>query len=48
MGIPETKPGPLDDAPPILGTWRRLYLAVIAWLVFLIVIFYLFAWRFAA
>ncbi len=46
--MPETKREFPDDDPPIMGTWRRLYIAVIAWLVFLIVLFYLFARRFAA
>ena len=48
----ETAPKPVpsqppDDPPPLLGTWRRLYLAVIGWLLFLILAFYLFARRFA-
>jgi len=38
---------PLEDPPPLLGTWRRIYLVVIAWLGFLILAFYLFARRFA-
>ena len=38
---------PHEDPPPLLGTWRRLYLVVIGWLFFLILAFYLFAWRFA-
>ena len=44
------KPGrnqPREDPPPLLGTWRRLYLVVIGWLFFLILAFYLFARRFA-
>ncbi len=32
-----------EDPPPFLGSWRRVYLAVIAWLIFLIAVFYLFA-----
>ncbi|HXG32692.1 MAG TPA: hypothetical protein VNJ11_04960 [Bryobacteraceae bacterium] len=36
-----------DENPPILGTWRRLYLAVVAWLAALIVLFYLFSKAFA-
>jgi hypothetical protein len=46
----ETKSEPYgqrDDPPPVLGTWRRVYFVVIAWLAFLIAIFYLFARRFA-
>jgi len=39
---------PSDDPPPLLGSWRRLYLLVIGWLLFLILIFYLFARRFAS
>ncbi len=35
-----------DEPPPLMGTWRRLYLAVLAWLTFLILIFYAFARRF--
>jgi hypothetical protein len=37
-----------DAPPPFLGTWRRAYLAVIGWLAFLIVLFYLFGWRFTS
>jgi hypothetical protein len=48
MNMSETRPEQLEDAPPVLGTWRRLYFVVIAWLIFLIAIFYLFARRFAA
>jgi hypothetical protein len=36
-----------EDPPPILGSWRRLYAVVIGWLLVLIVVFYLFARRFA-
>jgi hypothetical protein len=35
------------EPPPILGSWPRLYAAVLGWLTFLIVLFYLFARRFA-
>ena len=48
MSTSETDHEPPEDAPPVLGTWRRLYAVVIAWLVVLIAIFYLFARRFAA
>jgi hypothetical protein len=47
---PETKPdraGQPEEPPPFLGTWRRVYLAVIGWLAILILAFYLFARRFA-
>lgn len=32
-----------EEPPPLLGTWRRLYLAVAGWLALQIVVFYLFA-----
>lgn len=37
MHLPE-----LDDPekPPLLGSWRNLYGAVLLWLAFLIVVFY--------
>jgi hypothetical protein len=31
-----------EEPPPILGTWRRLYAAVIIYLAVLIVLFYVF------
>jgi hypothetical protein len=36
----------IDEPPPILGTWPRLYTAVLVYLVVLIVLFYWFgrAW----
>jgi len=37
----------LEEPPPLLGAWRRLYLAVIGWLALLILLFYSFARRFA-
>ena len=40
------QPGELEEPPPFFGTWRRVYLAVIAWLALLIVLFYLFAREF--
>ncbi len=36
-----------EDQPPILGSWPRMYAAVIGWLLFLIAVFYGFAQRFA-
>lgn len=33
----------VEEPPPLLGTWRRLYLAVAGWLAVQIVVFYLFA-----
>lgn len=40
--IPPGAPaGAEDDAPPpLLGSWRRLYAAVLGWLALLIVLFY--------
>ncbi len=32
-----------DDPPPFLGTWNRVYVAVVIYLAALIVVFYLFA-----
>jgi len=32
-----------DEPPPILGSWRRIYLIVIVYLAFLILVFYIFA-----
>ncbi len=36
-----------DDPPPFLGTWRRVYIAILIYLVLLILAFYAFtrAWR---
>jgi hypothetical protein len=31
-----------DDPPPFLGTWRRVYIAVLVYLAALIGVFYLF------
>jgi hypothetical protein len=31
-----------DEPPPVLGTWLRLYAAIIVWLAFLIAVFHLF------
>ena len=46
---PQLDRGPLiDEPPPFLKTWRRMYLAVLAWLAVLIVAFYLFARLFSA
>jgi hypothetical protein len=35
-----------EEPPPLLGTWPRVYGAVIGWLALLILLFYLFGWRF--
>jgi hypothetical protein len=32
----------IEEPPPILGTWRRLYTAVLVYLAVLIVLFYVF------
>jgi len=32
-----------DEAPPFLGTWKRVYIAVLIYLAALITVFYLFA-----
>jgi hypothetical protein len=38
---------PLDEPPPFLRTWKRLYTAVLVYLALLIVAFYLFTRAFA-
>jgi hypothetical protein len=40
MSVPE-------EPPPFLGSWRRIYTAVILYLIALIVLFYLFTRAFA-
>jgi hypothetical protein len=50
MSAPVGKPDrgkPPEEPPPILGAWPRLYATVIGWLIFLILIFYCFARKFA-
>jgi len=44
----ETRPTPQDEPPPFLGTWRRVYIAVICYLAVVIALFYWFARTFAA
>ena len=39
---PPPSPPPPDEAPPFLGTWRRVYTGVLIYLVAVIVVFYLF------
>ena len=39
--MPELRDVP-DEAPPFLGTWRRVYVAVLIYLVAIILLFYLF------
>jgi len=39
---PDAKPaGDLDEPPPILGTWRNVYVLVLGELAFLVVAFWL-------
>ncbi len=45
-GEPDGEPD--NDPPPILGTWRRAYVALLAYLAALILAFWLFAKAFAA
>lgn len=45
MSIP-TKDAP-DEPPPFLGTWRRVYIAIVLYLATLIVLFYLFTKAYA-
>jgi hypothetical protein len=33
----------LEEPPPLVGTWRRVYVFVICYLAFLIAVFFLFA-----
>ncbi|MCU1330953.1 MAG: hypothetical protein JWN34_6323 [Bryobacterales bacterium] len=33
---------PEDEPPPLLGSWRNLYITVLVWLALLIVVFYFF------
>lgn len=33
----------MEEPPPILGSWRRLYTAVVIYLIVLVTLFYLFA-----
>lgn len=36
-----------DEPPPALGSWGNVYIAVLAWLAFLIVVFYAFTRHFS-
>jgi hypothetical protein len=40
--VPAERPEVRDEPPPFLGTWRRLYAAVVAYLVLILTVFYLF------
>ena len=44
---PNHPPGPTDDAPPVMGSWRNVYLFVLVLHVALIVFFYLFSQAYA-
>ncbi len=37
----------IDEPPPFLGTWRRVYIAVLCYVAVLITLFYVFARTFA-
>lgn len=37
----------VDEPPPFLGTWRRVYTVVVCYLAFVIVVFYLFSRAYA-
>jgi hypothetical protein len=39
--MPELREVP-DDPPPFLGTWRRVYVATLIYLVVIVAVFYLF------
>ncbi len=43
-----TSPRPDEEPPPLLGSWRRLYVAILLHLAFWIVVFYLFTLRFGS
>jgi hypothetical protein len=48
-GPPHKPPHPVEDEPPpILGTWRHIYIIVLCYLVFLIAGFYVFTKVFAS
>jgi hypothetical protein len=39
--MPELREVP-DEAPPFLGTWQRVYIGILIYLVVIIIAFYLF------
>jgi hypothetical protein len=48
-GAPHKMPHPVDDEPPpILGSWRRIYIIVLCYLALLIAGFYFFTKVFAS
>jgi hypothetical protein len=44
--MPDEKPV-IDEPPPFLGTWRRVYILVICYLACLITLFYIFTRSYA-
>ena len=40
--VVKSSPEPPDEPPPFLRSWRRVYAAVLGYLLLLIVLFYLF------
>jgi hypothetical protein len=46
MSGPARAPAP-DQPPPFLGAWRRVYIAVLAYLALLIALFYAFTKAFS-
>jgi hypothetical protein len=40
--VSERRPAGGDEPPPFLGSWRRIYVAILIYLAGLIVLFYLF------
>ena len=36
-----------DEPPPILGSWRNLYVVVLGWLAILVIVFYAFTHYFS-
>jgi hypothetical protein len=48
-GPPHKTPHPIEDPPPpLLGTWRRIYILVLVYLALLIFAFYVFTRVFAS
>jgi hypothetical protein len=45
--MPEDRAHILDEPPPFLGTWRRVYATVLIYLACLIVLFYVFTRMFS-
>jgi hypothetical protein len=39
---------PIDEPPPVLGSWRRIYIFVLVYLAFLVLVFYIFTRAFAS